>query len=694
LCHEKIKFVGLKVLIIMTKNKKLMRFTNFLFTAIIGAALFTSCSVETSNTTGWDYNNSNNGGFQKVPFIDQETGPGLVLVEGGTFTMGQSENDVMFDWNNRPARVTVSSFYMDQTEVTNFHWLEYLYWIQRAYGDTYPMVFKNALPDTNCWRSPLGFQEKFVEYYLRHPAYRDYPVVGVTWLQASDYCKWRTDRVNEYILIREGILDYNVEQRDEATFNTEAYYAGQYEEAIKKNVTDLNPSNRDGKRLGRRLVRMEDGVLLPRYRLPTEAEWEFAYYGLIGNLIEGSELISERRVYPWDGHFVRQEDPEVRGAIRANFVRGRGDYMGVAGALNDGADVTAPVESYWPNDYGLYNMAGNVSEWVMDVYRPLSSEDFDDVRPFRGNVFKTKLLNNEGIIDLKNAQVTYDVHGMKEYLNEFERIRFQRVSAKEHDPNDSIISQGLAKQVMSRNPVKKGYAPDPFYTSHGNVKDSIEISLMRKINEVIDKAISYKNDKYDTESSALIQDQLFDGIFADELRQGPDGEEYAFEIISMLREGFTAFIIGTPGKLKYRNVTEEENIGRLNYRKDDYNDFLDGDLESSIYYDNEKTRNNINDAVQNPDLVMYQTEYEEYGLDGSSLKANNSRASWPSTLISDKSRVYKGGSWKDRAYWLVGGQRRFLDEDRSMSTIGFRCSMDRIGSPVGLGNGTIKSKKR
>lgn len=668
-----------------------MKFSKFLFAAVMGVALISSCARERSSNTGWEYNNPNNGGFQKVPFVDQETGPGLVLVEGGTFTMGQSENDVMFDWNNRPARVTVSSFYMDQTEVTNFHWLEYLYWISRSY-ETYPMVFKNALPDTNCWRSPLGFNEKMVEYYLRHPAYRDYPVVGVSWLQASDYCKWRTDRVNEYILIREGVLDFNVDQRDEVTFNTEAYYAGQYEEGVRNNITDLNPSNRDGKKLGKRRVRLEDGILLPRYRLPTEAEWEFAYYGLIGNLTMGSEVITERRNYPWNGHFVRQEDPEVQGAIRANFVRGKGDYMGVAGALNDGADVTAPVESYWPNDYGLYNMAGNVSEWVMDVYRPLSSEDFDEFRPFRGNVFKTKLLNNEGVIELKNAQVMYDVHGMKEYLNEFERVRYQRISAKEHDPNDTIIQQGTAMQVMSRNPVRKGYAPDPFYTSHGNVKDSIEIALLRKINEVLDEAIRRKNDKYDIEASALIQDQIFDGIFADELRTGPDGEEYAFEVVSMLREGFTDYIIDTPGKLKYRNVTEEENIGRLNYRKDDYNDYLDGDIESSIFYDNEQTRNNINDAVQNPSLVMYQSQYEEYGLDGSLLKKNTARTSWPSTLISDKSRVYKGGSWKDRAYWLVGGNRRFLDEDQSMSTLGFRCAMDRIGSPVGLNSG--KKKKR
>eukprot|EP00657_Telonema_sp_P-1_P002939 TRINITY_DN16852_c0_g1_i1.p1 TRINITY_DN16852_c0_g1~~TRINITY_DN16852_c0_g1_i1.p1 ORF type:complete len:116 (-),score=22.45 TRINITY_DN16852_c0_g1_i1:139-486(-) len=87
------------------------------------------------------------------------------------------------------------------------------------------------------------------------------------------------------------------------------------------------------------------------------------------------------------------------------------------------------------------------------------------------------------------------------------------------------------------------------------------------INEVLDKAISYKNEKHDIEASTYIQDNLFDGIFEDEIRTGPDGEEYAFEIISMLRDGFNDFILNTPGKLKYRDVTEEENIGRLNYRK-------------------------------------------------------------------------------------------------------------------------------
>ena len=667
-----------------------MKLLHYFAAIIMTTMIVSSCQRERSSSTGWEYNDPRTGGFQKMPFMDQETGPGLVMIEGGTFTMGRAEQDVMYDWNNRPARVSVSSFYMDQTEVTNFHWCEYLYWISRAY-ETYPIVYKNALPDTNAWRSPLGFQEKFVEYYLRHPAYRDYPVVGVTWLQASDYCKWRTDRVNEYVLIREGVLDFNIEQKDEATFNTESYLAGQYEEKVLNNLQDFNPSKANGKKLGTRIVRMEDGILLPRYRLPTEAEWEFAYYGLAGNLQEGTELITDRRLYPWDGHWVRNDEEQFQGSIRANFVRGTGDYMGVAGNLNDQADVTAPVESYWPNDYGLYHMAGNVSEWVLDVYRPLSSEDFDEFRPFRGNVFKTKLLNNAGSTEIKNATVQFDVHGMKEYLNEFERVRYQRVSAQKHDPNDTVIPVGISKNVQSRNPDVKGHAPDPFYVSHGNVKDSVELKLLAKINHIIDLSIIDKNNKHDNEAAARIQDELFDGIFAEELRVGPSGEEYAFEIISMLREGFTSFITDTPGKLKYRNVTEEENIGRLNYRKDDYIDYLDGDIESSIYYQNDDIKNKINQASRDPNLIMYQSQHEEFGLDGQQVKPGD-RTSWPTTLVSDKSRVYKGGSWKDRAYWLVGGSRRFLDEDKSLSTIGFRCCMDRLGSPIGMG--VARDRKR
>src|SRR3954462_853993 len=123
----------------------------------VGIVALASCSKESSPVTAWEYNNPTNGGVEVVPYQEQETGPGLILVEGGTYTMGRTETDVTYDWNNIPRRVTVSSFYLDETEVTNFSYLEYLYWTSRVFGPTYPEVYFKALPDTLVWREKLAF---------------------------------------------------------------------------------------------------------------------------------------------------------------------------------------------------------------------------------------------------------------------------------------------------------------------------------------------------------------------------------------------------------------------------------------------------------------------------------------------------------------------------------------------------------
>src|SRR5690606_10243087 len=125
-------------------------------------------------------------------------------------------------------RVTVSSFWMDQTEVRNVDYREYLFWLMRVFAE-YPAVYKKALPDTLCWRSKLAYNEPYVEYYFRHPAYNEYPVVGVSWVQANDYCAWRTDRVNELVLYQKGIIKLDPQQVGKENFNTDAYLAGQFE---------------------------------------------------------------------------------------------------------------------------------------------------------------------------------------------------------------------------------------------------------------------------------------------------------------------------------------------------------------------------------------------------------------------------------------------------------------------------------
>merc|ERR1712070_817158 len=119
-----------------------------------------------------------------------------------------------------------------------------LFWLERMYGSNYdegefPEVYWNALPDTNVWRNKLAFNEPLVEHYLRHPAYHQYPVVGISWEQAVDYCAWRTDRVNERILIDNGYLWEDAEQETDDIFTTDSYLMGQYEGKNRRKLPNL-----------------------------------------------------------------------------------------------------------------------------------------------------------------------------------------------------------------------------------------------------------------------------------------------------------------------------------------------------------------------------------------------------------------------------------------------------------------------
>ena len=386
---------------------------NAVVTVAVGALLLMSCKKEVSNATGWRYNDPKNGGFELPPFEGQITGPGLVFIEGGQFSMGRTEEDVMKDWDNYSRTVTVSSFYMDETEVTNQYYRDYLHWLGLVFfpadmGD----VYRKALPDTTVWRNKLAYNEPMVEMYFRYPAYKDHPVVGVSWTQAVKYCAWRTDRVNEQILVDRGLVNMVNEPSSEGYFNTDAYYMYDYENVSDRRLQYI-ATGED------RNARMEDGILLPKYRLPTEAEWEYAALGLIGNTLK--ERILERRTYPWNGQVTRTDDKKYMGEFVMNVRRGRGDYMGVASNLNDAWAYTAPVVYYWPNDYGLYHMGGNVAEWVMDVYRQLSFDDVVDINPFRGNVYETVEMLDDGTVAERNERGEVPMVPVSDFKNDRRR---------------------------------------------------------------------------------------------------------------------------------------------------------------------------------------------------------------------------------------------------------------------------------
>ena len=168
-----------------------------LFLVVLLCVCFTNCNKSNtsrnknvSSATGWAIN-SKKGGFKyNTNFKGQETPPNMVLVEGGTYTKGRVQDDPMRDWNNTPNQQHVMSFYMDETEVTNVMYLEYLDWLKRNYPpevEEFRYVYNNALPDTLVWRNKLGYSEDMVNNYLRHPAFGDYPVVGVSWIQAYEF---------------------------------------------------------------------------------------------------------------------------------------------------------------------------------------------------------------------------------------------------------------------------------------------------------------------------------------------------------------------------------------------------------------------------------------------------------------------------------------------------------------------------
>ncbi len=550
--------------------KLLYRFSlrNFLLLSVTVSMLF-ACggSNNESSATGWKINDAENGGFQaNTNYSEQETGPGLVFIEGGTFTMGRVQDDFMHDWNNSPSKQHVRSFYMDETEVTNVVYREYLYWLNRVFPSTqesYKYIYTSALPDTLVWRNRLGANEVFVNNYLRHPAYNYYPVVGVNWIQATKFADWRTDRVNENILINQGILNEINGSADkivegENNFNTDTYledpsmvFKDKDQEVYRKGLPDYSPNeDTKGDFEGRHATR-EDGMLLPKYRLPTETEWEYAALSLSGN--REFNTIKGRKKFPWNGKSAKSQQRKSKGDLLANFKAGRGDYKGIAGWSNDGADITNKVKSYPPNDFGLYDMAGNVAEWVADVYRPLINDDANDFSYYRGNVFEKRSIDENGSTKFVTAST----------------IQYDTLS------NGDIIPRRL------------------------------------------------------------------------------------------------------PGSIEKENVTANDTYMRTNYSQSNNINYDDGDLISSKSYDM-----NPNEVSEKGNK-MYNSPNNVVKIDSEgNLIRNYDKSDKRTSLINDKVRVYKGGSWADRVYWLDPAQRKYMQQDMSTNFIGFRCAMDRVGSQV------------
>jgi gliding motility-associated lipoprotein GldJ len=392
----------------------------------------------------------------------------------------------------------------------------------------------------------------------------------VNWIQAAEFSKWRTDRVNENTLETEGYLKKDakiVDVKAESTFSTETYlnapsktFGGDDKIVLKgrknskskpikvagtkgQGATTKNPTGIYAQR--------SSGLILPEYRLPTEAEWEYAAAADIGQ--REYNIYKGQKKYPWSGSYTRSGKRKIKGDQLANFKQGKGDYGGIAGWSDDGADITNVVKSYPPNDFGLYDMAGNVAEWVADVYRPMVDDEVSDFNYFRGNVYTKNKIGDDGKVELVTAQtIAYDTL-----------------------PNGRIVARNA------------------------------------------------------------------------------------------------------PGQIAQVPVDEKETYLRQNFDKSDERNYRDGDKQSTRYFD---FGNSDEGAKKSAGKDMYDSPkhnkpYDSIGNFAAKFDKSNKRT----TLVNDDVRVYKGGSWRDRAYWLDPAQRRYFPQDMATDYIGFRCAMSRVG---------------
>lgn len=234
---------------------------------------------------------------------------GMAAVPAGTFHMGQADEDVAATQINFNKQVTISAFFMDETEITNNEYRQFTVAITEGSEVDIPagLSVADLLPDTTVWTKDFTHHmgDPLVEYYWSHPAFDDYPVVGVDWDAARFFCDWRTQHLNEY--------------------------------------------------------RSSVGLpIMPNFRLPNEAEWEYASRG-------GRDMAK----YPWGNPYIRN----TKGCLLANFKPGRGNYF------DDGFAYTSPVGRYFANEYGLFDMAGNAAEWCEDAYNPASMPVVWDLNP-------------------------------------------------------------------------------------------------------------------------------------------------------------------------------------------------------------------------------------------------------------------------------------------------------------------------
>lgn len=221
-----------------------------------------------------------------------------------------------------------SNFFADETEITNFSYAEYTFWMSRIFGDS-SEKYLGSVPKENVWLYNDTCYIPYAHLYFLHPAYRDYPAVGISQKQAEDYCKWRSDRVFELILIREGVIEYQGGQTSDNHFSIENYYNGKYN----NNPPDLTYN------------------IYPHYKLPSFDEWKrFRNFSP-----DKTKKQSRKEIRKHRKRHCFQASKYPSDSVQYNIVSCIGDSIR--------RDPTRPVFCD-PLNFQIFFVYGNVSEWL------------------------------------------------------------------------------------------------------------------------------------------------------------------------------------------------------------------------------------------------------------------------------------------------------------------------------------------
>lgn len=323
---------------------------------------------------------------------------GMVLIPGGTFIMGQSDEDITYAQTAQNRQVTIAPFYMDDTEISNTEYRQFVHWvrdsilihnflgddsyfIQSAGGGGERYIDWDKVNKQSPWRTGdaqrrerlasmyyqgedrvFGRNELDVRLLKYH--YEWYDLRGAVQAK-NDPTKRRSDFIKRDTMLI--YPDTTVWLADFSYAANEPMVNGYFSHPSFDDYPVVGVTWRQAQAFNSWRTQLFNNHAAktkqqPRfdYQLPSEAEWEYA--------ARGGKIGMQ---YPWGGPTARN----AKGCLMANFKPSRGNY------IDDGVAYTAPVYSYWPNDFGLYNMAGNVAEWTQSSYNESAYSFVHDMNP-------------------------------------------------------------------------------------------------------------------------------------------------------------------------------------------------------------------------------------------------------------------------------------------------------------------------